>query len=548
MNAGRNARLAEKRTSLLWQFPRVTGGPAGESIDCAHAREDVPMEAKTPRPLHLVIVDSLNPILLQREVAAGRLPALAFLLQEGRMYRECVSVFPTVTPTALASLATGRGPEAHGVGGVMWYSREEDRYVHYWPSHQSLFQGTVGRILRDVIVHLNGSHLKIDAPTLFQQLEEAGICCGSINFPLSRGSFLHRFRPPRILRWLSSLPRQVAMRGPRHFWYGDGLRPPGIRPAGIFRKYGLTDVWAGNAAAQMISDCHPDFQLTYFNENDLHSHQHGPLAVAFSLHTVDAQLAKMLSAYGSWKEAVRRARWIVVGDHSQSDIGGVAGYDLNVYHAFDGLRVAPLAKGGLYRDGWDLACAPNDRSLLIYVRDRALLPRIVELLARWPHVDQICWQEEGENQAFKPAIGARFAWRSGGPVADERGDRWTVSGDLRVFELRSSGSTLLEGDYPDALHRVDAALRSGPDLVVNANLGYEFTTGFTMGRGNHGSLHRLDSMVPLVALGVEDLPVQPRITDLLGVILAAFGMVPGTMGACSSVSSGPGWPRPWRSS
>lgn len=480
---------------------------------------------RDPRPIHLLIIDSWHPRLLMQEIE--RLPALSHLLRAGLLDPACVSTFPTVTPTALSTLVTGAPPLRHGIQGIMWYSRLEDRYVHYWPSPQSLRQGTLPRVLRDILVDMNGRHLCPDTPTLFEVLEDHGLRVGSVNFPVSRGRHRHAARLPWLVNWASGLGTHVDLPGPRHFYYGDVLRPPGFKASGPLFKYGLTDERAGDYGACMIRAHRPQFQLVYLNEHDLRSHQHGPMGCAHSLRIIDRQLAKLLDAYGSWDQATRDARWILVGDHAQSAIGGFPGYAVNVYQAIRPFRVAPLGGAGLKQGGYDLAIAPNDRAALLYLADRRMLPRLRETLSHWPSVEQIAWRDDdGTRVCMRADSGQMLTWRAGGPFRDAFGRRWDVQGDLEVLDLRLSGQTLVDGRFPDALGRLDGILEGDPDMVVTAKLGYEFTTGFTMGKGNHGSLHREDSCVPLLTVGLTP-PQRPmRTQDVLTLILEALDVEP----------------------
>ena len=53
-----------------------------------------------PKKLVLAVIDSLKPEQLDRAVAAGEAPVLAKILEDGTYVRDCVSVYPSVTPVA----------------------------------------------------------------------------------------------------------------------------------------------------------------------------------------------------------------------------------------------------------------------------------------------------------------------------------------------------------------------------------------------------------------------------------------------------------------
>ena len=61
------------------------------------------------RKLVLIVVDGMTPAAFERAVESGRSPALSFLAEHGE-YRRATSVFPSLTPVCLTSIATGAGP------------------------------------------------------------------------------------------------------------------------------------------------------------------------------------------------------------------------------------------------------------------------------------------------------------------------------------------------------------------------------------------------------------------------------------------------------
>ncbi len=469
------------------------------------------------KPLHLILVDGWHPQALIEEL--GNLPALSRIASAGALQLDCVSVFPTVTPVALSSLVTGVGIDGHGVGGILWYSRREDRYIHYWP--QLHFPGSLGRVCRDIL-DLGKNH--VHCPTLFQLLQEGGIDSASINFPIFKGNFVH----PTRLCWAASrligLPRDLAFSGPRWMTYGTFLRPPGFSP--LAYKMGISDLCAAAYTAAIVKKHHPRFLLTYFPEHDLRSHHHGPMDCAFSLRSIDRQIARIAEAYGGIDQAVRKAKWLLVGDHSQTPIGGFKDYGVDVFKAFrnskelSSLRLAPLYGGGLERGLYDLALAPNDRSCLVYLPrgNRSLLFPLLYVFSRWESVDQLFWRDDEWCYCRKDEGQCR--WRSGGGLWDRYKQSWEVEGDLSVLDVWRSEDRIHYNGYPDAFRRVEELLKASgaPDLVLSARPGYEFNTGFTMGKGNHGSLGAGDSLVPLLTCGIEP-PKDPRLIDLVGLVL-----------------------------
>jgi hypothetical protein len=98
----------------------------------------------------------------------------------------------------------------------------------------------------------------------------------------------------------------------------------------------------------------------------------------------------------------------------------------------------------------------------------------------------------------------RFA--PGGNLADVRGGRWTVEGDLAALRAEIQDGRFLTTEYPDALQRMWSALNcsTAGDLLLSAAPGYEFVDwggADHVGGGSHGSLHRSDSLGALLWCG-----------------------------------------------
>ena len=71
------------------------------------------------RKLVLIVVDGMTPAAFERAVESGPAPALSFLAEHGE-YRRATSVFPSLTPVCLTSIATGAGPGVHHIPSLVW--------------------------------------------------------------------------------------------------------------------------------------------------------------------------------------------------------------------------------------------------------------------------------------------------------------------------------------------------------------------------------------------------------------------------------------------
>jgi hypothetical protein len=129
--------------------------------------------------------------------------------------------------------------------------------------------------------------------------------------------------------------------------------------------------------------------------------------------------------------------------------------------------------------------------------------------------------------------GKQLRFRPGNALADLRGARWDLEGDLSVLEAAIEDERIRSDEYPDPLARVFAAL-SAPhagDLVVSLAPGYEAVDWGGVshaGGGSHGSLHRGDSLGPLlfVGCGPDDPEERPQwaLRDVAPVVLEHFGL------------------------
>ena len=65
----------------------------------------------------MIGLDAADPMIVKRLIAAGRLPNMKKLLENGAAHESLsmIGVFPTVTPPNWASIATGNNPRSHGI-------------------------------------------------------------------------------------------------------------------------------------------------------------------------------------------------------------------------------------------------------------------------------------------------------------------------------------------------------------------------------------------------------------------------------------------------
>jgi hypothetical protein len=194
--------------------------------------------------LIVAVVDGLGPAALEAAVDAGDAPTFARLIEHGT-YGRAVSVFPSLTPVCLSSIATGAGPDVHGIPHLVWYHRGEERLVEYGSSFGALRTAGVGRTMRDALVNMNAAHLSSNAVTLFEALDDAGLATASVNFTVYRGRTTHE----------AAVPFLGPVRGPRRFffynlWESDRTGAP---LSWRRRSNGSVDAYAAAAARWLVT-------------------------------------------------------------------------------------------------------------------------------------------------------------------------------------------------------------------------------------------------------------------------------------------------------
>jgi hypothetical protein len=461
------------------------------------------------KKLVLVVIDSLKPEMLDRAIAEGRAPALQTLVERGVYINDCVSVFPSVTPVASATITTGTTQDAHRIPAMNWYLRGEERYVEYGSSFPATRVFGVVRSLFDTVYNMNLAHLSRGTPTIFERLDDAGVRTACTTYLIYRGRHRHVPASASVLSRLSkAMQFRHAVYGPTELFYADLFES---RPTGCTSTLGMPgqrDQHSGCVGAHMVENDLFDFMLLSLPDNDTYSHKRGPYAQVTSIAEADKAIERLFHVAGGADEFLDDHAVIVMSDHSQTAVED----RISLADLLADWKV--LNPSGDPADA-DVAASPSARSAQVYLldpsrRDRDL-PALAETVAAADGIDFVSWRQGGEG-VVRP--GAAYAgegigelrFSPGGELRDLRGGSWAVEGDERVLELDTSDGRVRSGTYPNALERLWAGLAcpTSGDLLVSASPGYEFVDwgGFDhVGGGSHGSLHRGDSLGTLIFCG-----------------------------------------------
>ena len=260
--------------------------------------------------LVLVMVDALKPAMLERAVAEGRAPAFAEILRRGTYFPDCVSVFPSVTPAAAASITTGTMPDVHGVPSICWYHRGEKRYVDYGSSAAAV--RTFG-VLRRIDGHGLQHELRSPAAAHADGVRAArrhGSAHGVHAVPdLPRP---HASRAGRAGSGCGASRRRrtSGIRSTARPSSSTGSCIPRRRSTAARRSHDPARATRTPAASARIVEEHDlyDFMLFSLPDNDHHSHRFGPQATVESIARADRHLAELAEPAGGIESLPRRPR------------------------------------------------------------------------------------------------------------------------------------------------------------------------------------------------------------------------------------------------
>jgi Type I phosphodiesterase / nucleotide pyrophosphatase len=443
----------------------------------------------TTRKLIVAVVDGLGPAALEAAMEAGEAPTFARLVEHGT-YGRAVSVFPSLTPVCLSSIATGAGPDVHGIPHLVWYHRGERRLVEYGSSFGALRTAGVGQTMRDALVNMNAAHLSADAVTMFEAVDDAGFATAAVNFTVYRGRTEHQ----------AAVPFLGPVRGPRRFffynvWESDRTGAP---LSWRSRSNGSVDAYAAATARWLVTRDGFDLLVYYLSDYDYASHADGPDGARAALRRADDALGELAIAAGGLDELLERYVLVVLADHGQTRVRDTAQLQRRYAEVPGALVTASNRAGMVYR-------LPGCR----------LDPReLAALVDTEPSVEVALFREDDEAVARRQGEELRFA--------PEENGGWRTSGDASV----------LIG--PHALRRSWSAL-SNPnagEVLLSAAEGWEFDDlggSNHVGGGSHGSLAAGDSEVPVVTVGTD--ARIDSITDVLPLVARHFGVqVPASAG------------------
>jgi hypothetical protein len=416
---------------------------------------------------------------------------------------------------------------------MSWLNPTTQRISYFGDDVWTVLARGAGDFLEGFLLHLNGDRLQ--APTLFQLVERAGRRAACFNHIIFRGDVRHEVSQPLLLRLLPSVDAHPTVEGPSWLCLGDFVAstPPAIRvqaEGGVFNRFGLDDEGTASFLEQVGSATDlPDFTVAYFPDYDFDSHERGPRRALPTLRRFNQRLSRILGAWGGVDRVLSELCIVMTADHSHSDVADSDSAGIPLERILGAYVCADPADAPRPDD--DLVLCPNMRAAEVYCRRGGadFVEGVCAALLEDSRVDQVIWRHaEGNAEVFyvvtadRGRLTFRRARHDSHAVRDDYGGAWHVDGELAAIDASVDRGRVRYGAYPNALERVACGIdhpRSGR-LWVTARPGCEFEAAgqsVHRGAGSHGTLHELDSLVPLLIAGTDlQLPTgaRSRIVDV----------------------------------
>ena len=259
--------------------------------------------------------------MLLRAVADDLAPNFAALIERGSLIGDCVSAFPSVTPVACSEIATGVGPDRHGISGMNWYHRAEHRYVEYGSSLEATRAFGLFRTLYDTVYNMNMAHLSHEVETVFERLGDAGVRTAVTPFLIYRGRRRHELSLEGLMRRVAVAAKfRHAVWGPDELFYGELYASRRVPCKPTLARPGTRDTYSACVGRELVREDLYDFLLFSLPDNDHHTHTHGVDAMLDSISHADRSFGEIVDEAGGIDAFLDAHAVILMADHAQTDV------------------------------------------------------------------------------------------------------------------------------------------------------------------------------------------------------------------------------------
>ena len=495
----------------------------GCSVHKDNEEQNIPMAIQmnnqTSPKVVLLIIDSMMDEPLKKAIEEKKAPALEFFLNHGRYHKNLVSSYPTMSVTIDSSLITGTYPDKHKIPGLVWFDEDEQRIINYGNGFFEMMKIGASQFAEDTLYQFNNVDLSPKVETIHEVLDKRGKQTASINSIIYRGNYEHTLKIPKVLAKTTAIPDQYNTFGPKMLSLGAFIRQD-EKNTHLINRLGLNDAFSAQELKFLLEKNKlPEFTIMYFPVNDHVVHRKGPMTTE-GIEEIDKNLQEILNVYPNWNKALENMIWIIIGDSKQSSV------KKNKKEALIDLREALsnyniLRLDEPVRKNDELVITANERMAYIYkISEDFSLQDIASRLLEDERIAWIAWKENDMIQVKSGEKEETFQFKPEGAFKDIYNQTWSIKGNRSILDLAIKNNNQLEyGDYPDGLARLYGALHSqkGEFLIVDAKPGYEFigeSSPEHTGGGAHGSMHKNDSLTPIIVTGTNKSIDHLRIVDL----------------------------------
>lgn len=516
-----------KRFFAFFLFILVISG-CGQSPEYGVSIKGLEKNDKDPhKKVILVMMDSMSSSVIDRTIEKGTIPSLQFLIENGHYYKDLVAPFPSMSVVIESTILTGKMPNEHRIPGLNWYNLKEDRFIDYGTSIQKTIKLKPNQSIQDSLYHLNNTHLNKNVTTIHEDLHDKGNTSGSINWIVYRGPKSHSINFPPVLQEVLRLPEGLHTKGPDLLALGQFVKPKALKdkslPDSVFRKLGLNDEYSVEAVKTLVQkDEQPDLLTVYLPDFDREAHKHS-IDYLKGFEHAETFFQEILNSYESWDQALEENIFIVFGDHNQDRlIENDSELTIDLENLYDGFAIAPLGENVM---AYDLVFANNHRMTYVYApTNYEALPELAGIAISDSRIALASWIDGQWIYVSSPDYQSTLRFKPGNTFVDQYDQSWDIEGDERIVAVKQKNNQIEYQEYPDVFNQLSSALRSQdlPTLVLTAKPSYQFySEGAAVheGGGEHGGIHKNDTLSAMIIAGTDKKPKHLRMVDLKDYLL-----------------------------
>ncbi|MGB9176515.1 MAG: alkaline phosphatase family protein, partial [Methanoregula sp.] len=417
------------------------------------------------------------------------------MLFEGGYFARCVTIFPSVTPAAHATLMTGCYPKKTRIPAFDWVdvtknyagTAEYRRYVRIMPDFKRFLQqvssSTYQKEFFDSLgdaLDLNQRFLSPFANTIFETLKETWytesikewIHRGADNFyGASINSLLDDLAAQNLIQEKTMMDLLAASYKEVSYEFGD-------------------TIWGSKDFRKLA-----DLMVYWKSGTDTVSHEYGPRSDQLK-DEIDEAIGKLADTIKFYKMYTRQPLYVVItADHSHSEVTKLADMAEDFKRTFGSrYKVAGREDRADSKaiNASDIILANNDRAAFFSIfgqpgAKNAIRDEIISYLKKRPETDLILCRDD----------------------------------TIRIIQVHEDGTSTESGNideffgdkenlYPNGSERIKGLMegKNWGDIVISVREGYSLNPDFGPVRagekilhGDHGGLNFSDSVVPFLIWG-----------------------------------------------